>query len=134
MEQTIIEGIKQALARGQTLQQAMESFYYAGYSKEDIENAARAFQGTQPASPQTSAQQTAPVKKLKTNTLFSKKPVQKVSNYEPAKPIQKLQPKQGQKVSGYQRQKTKPGIDWILILMLLGLFALIGVLLFMLLT
>ncbi len=40
----IVGGIKLALSKGQSLQQAMQSFYNAGYKKEEIEEAARAIQ------------------------------------------------------------------------------------------
>lgn len=40
----LIEGLKSAIIRGETLQQAMSSLYNAGYEKEEIENAARALQ------------------------------------------------------------------------------------------
>ena len=134
MEQIIIEGIKQALARGQSLQQAMESFYYAGYPKEEIENAVRAVQGIQinPIVEQNYRKKLIVQKK-------PAKPTQKVSNY-PVPVSTKTQPivqkpvpaPQPTKISDYKRQKTRPGLDWILILMLMGLFILIGVLLFIL--
>ena len=130
MEQILIEGLKQALARGQSLQQAMESFYYAGYPKEEIEKAAKVIQGAQ-INPVTERKKQE-VKKLITNKKST--PVQKVSNY-PAKQV-KPKPQQlvkAQKISEYKRQKTRPGLDWILILMLFGLFGLVGALLFMLL-
>ncbi len=41
--QEILGGLKSALERGQTLKQAMMSFYQAGYRKEEIEDAARAY-------------------------------------------------------------------------------------------
>lgn len=41
--QEILGGLKSALARGQNLKQAMMSFYQAGYKKEEIEDAARAY-------------------------------------------------------------------------------------------
>jgi len=41
--QEILGGLKSALARGQTLKKAMMSFYQAGYKKEEIEDAARAY-------------------------------------------------------------------------------------------
>lgn len=41
--QEILGGIKSALSRGETLKQAMMSFYKAGYKKEEIEDAARAY-------------------------------------------------------------------------------------------
>ena len=42
VKQEILEGIKAALEKGETLKQAMMSFYTAGYKKQDIEDAARA--------------------------------------------------------------------------------------------
>jgi hypothetical protein len=41
INQDIIEGLKLAMSRGETLEQAMNSFYNAGYKKQDIENSAR---------------------------------------------------------------------------------------------
>ncbi len=41
--QEILGGLKSALERGQTLKEAMMSFYQAGYKKEEIEDAARAY-------------------------------------------------------------------------------------------
>lgn len=40
----IKEGLKEAVNRGESLRQAMVSFYNAGYKKQDIEEAARAVQ------------------------------------------------------------------------------------------
>ena len=41
--QEILGGLKSAVSRGQSLKQAMMSFYQAGYKKEEIEDAARAY-------------------------------------------------------------------------------------------
>ncbi|MBU2612246.1 MAG: hypothetical protein KKB62_00815 [Nanoarchaeota archaeon] len=41
--QEILGGIKAAIERGQTLKDAMMSFYQAGYKKEEIEDAAKAY-------------------------------------------------------------------------------------------
>ncbi len=41
--QEILGGLKTAVVKGQTLKQAMMSFYQAGYKKEEIEDAARAY-------------------------------------------------------------------------------------------
>lgn len=41
VNEQILNGLKFALAKGQTLKQAMMSFYNAGYSKQEIEEAAR---------------------------------------------------------------------------------------------
>jgi len=44
VREDIIEGLRAAMARGQTLRQAMMSFYNAGYVKDEIEEAARVMQ------------------------------------------------------------------------------------------
>ena len=41
VNQEIVEGLRLALSRGYSLENAMMSFYNAGYKKEDIEDAAR---------------------------------------------------------------------------------------------
>jgi len=41
--QEILGGLKAAIGRGQSLKQAMMSFYQSGYKKEEIEDAARAY-------------------------------------------------------------------------------------------
>ncbi len=41
MNNDLVEGLRVALAKGHTLEQAMMSFYNAGYIKEEIEEAAR---------------------------------------------------------------------------------------------
>jgi len=44
MKENILEGLKFAISKGDSLQEAMQSFYNAGYSREDIEYAARELQ------------------------------------------------------------------------------------------
>ena len=44
MNEEIAEGIKFAMSKGETLQQAMQSFYNAGYSRQEVEEAARSLQ------------------------------------------------------------------------------------------
>jgi hypothetical protein len=51
VKEEIIEGLKYAVAKGESLPKAMMSFYNAGYLKGDIEEAARALQA--PQLPQT---------------------------------------------------------------------------------
>ena len=48
VKEEILEGLKYALAKGESLPQAMMSFYNAGYLKKDIEEAARVLQAPQP--------------------------------------------------------------------------------------
>jgi hypothetical protein len=47
VKEEILEGLKYAVAKGEDLPKAMMSFYNAGYSKQDIEEAARALQAPQ---------------------------------------------------------------------------------------
>ena len=91
----IFEGLKLALSKGESLKQAMMSFYNAGYKKGDIEEAARALQGQR----------------------VEKEPIQPVQQVKPKKQKEIKTP---QKVSGYgtpaqiQMQaspKIKQGID-----------------------
>ena len=43
-KEELVEGIKQAIPRGETLERAMTTFFNAGYPQEDIEEAARVLQ------------------------------------------------------------------------------------------
>ena len=47
VREDILGGLKVALSKGHSLQQAMQSFYNAGYSKEEIEEAVRYLQSNQ---------------------------------------------------------------------------------------
>jgi len=47
VREDILGGLKLAMQRGETLEQAMMSFYSAGYKKEDVEDAARAIKTEQ---------------------------------------------------------------------------------------
>ena len=73
VREDIFGGLKLAVEKGETLEQAMISFFNAGYKREDIEETARVYQSgyyPQPVQPvqqapqiQQSAQQ-KPVKKI----------------------------------------------------------------------
>ncbi len=92
MDESILEGLKVAMSKGETLQQAMESFYNAGYGKEEIEEAAKALQY------QIHQEQIQKPKLVK--------PLDK--NINPVKTSgQKLQtPKATQKISNYEQEKN----------------------------
>ncbi len=137
----ILGGLKSAMLRGESVKQAMISFYNAGYKKQDIEDSAKTLlQLQQPV--QQPVQQAQPVNE-KYPKYIPAKPVQqpvkisqKVSNYgiprtkkQPKKIIQKPKPvSQPQKVSNYGTPPTKPkGKIAILILVFLLLF-LLGIL------
>lgn len=117
VNEDILQGLKSALARGESLKQAMISFYNSGYTKDEIEEAARALKvgqaeqpPPQPAQPQAEKSKTEkatikePTAKLKT--------VQRVSEYEPKK------------------SKGKGLIIILIILLVLLIAALVGVFLF----
>lgn len=76
----ILGGLKVAIARGSSLQDAMQSFYNAGYKKEEIEEAAKNLQN-KPA-PQTVSPQK--------NSFFPKNPF----TPSPKTPIMSLKPTQ----------------------------------------
>ena len=67
----ILEGLKLAMARGDSLQKAMMSFYNAGYKKEDIEEAARALQMRQTNQFNHTAQHTQHSAKQQKKSLLS---------------------------------------------------------------
>ncbi len=89
VKEEILEGLKYALAKGEPLPQAMMSFYNAGYSKEDVEEAARALQAPQLPQTQQPLQQPAqPVNQPSQQPLQPNQPqapvkvVQRVSEYK----------------------------------------------------
>ena len=134
----ILGGLSSALARGQSLKQAMMSFYNAGYVKEEIEEAARALSSgitqqpqqvvpQQPIQVQQSQQpiQQSPMK-------ISQQTIQKISSYGIQTPqqiitqqpfLQKQLPVV-QNVSSYeqpQKPKVKTAI-FVLVFLLMLLF------------
>ncbi len=104
-KEELVEGIKQALSRGESLEKAMTTFYNSGYKKEDIEEAAAAAQ--------------APV--------FQQGFQQPVMGSQ-AKPLVPQQPKIIQRVSAYgSKPPSKTGMAITIILIVVLLF-LIGIL------
>ncbi|HLC87205.1 MAG TPA: hypothetical protein VJH65_02945 [Candidatus Nanoarchaeia archaeon] len=107
---SILSGLKLAVSRGETLQQAMQSFYNAGYKKEEIQEAARDLLIEQK-------------RELKPVAKSEEKPeiIQKISKYEEEKPeISKTIPAKP-KPAGY-------GLVIVLIIVLLLLFGVLAVL------
>jgi len=91
----IVEGIKNGIKRGQSLKQAMISFYNAGYSRQDIEDSARVVQSqSQLVQP---SQQSSQIKTPSTNS-------QQISKI----PIQQSQKNYPQNVSSYVPQNFSP--------------------------
>ncbi len=118
MNYEILEGLKQAVSKGESLQRAMGTFYNAGYSKSEIEEAAREVQMQQSPHPTQIASQIQPrPEKPKFN---SGPTVQKISSYLPEKT-----PAPKQTISNYE-QTPKPKGKWLLILLVVILLILLG--------
>lgn len=84
IDEGIFGGLKLALSKGESLKQAMMSFYNAGYKKEDIEDSARALQKQNFEQKKIQHQkQEQPIKRSKKQILKRKpqKTTQKVSSY-----------------------------------------------------
>jgi len=133
VREDIVGGLKVALSRGNTLQAAMQSFYNAGYNKDEIEEAARFVMNNQssmgmfsppqsasppvsiPQKPQISPNQFTPsIPSLgipTTNTNLN----QKVSNYPTNLPIDSM-----------KKNKSSGSKIAMIILLFLILFLLVG--------
>lgn len=93
----IVEGIRNGIKRGQSFRQVMISFYNAGYSRQDIEDSARAIQSQMQPPQQITSQTTA-------TNLQSQKIQPRVSQYSPQNFSPQTQiPRQN--VSSYSYQK-----------------------------
>ena len=126
----IVEGLRNALSRGHTLEQAMMSFYNAGYEKQEIEEAARALH-EHPSHPLSHPKKMIPKK--------AEKPVTKPfpPEYHPrpqpkppvvAKPVEKPEIKPDKQVISKYEEKTKPKGKLALILLMIALFIFILIL------
>ncbi|MEK6882326.1 MAG: hypothetical protein AABY22_22090 [Nanoarchaeota archaeon] len=115
-KEDIIGGLRNAISQGATLKEAMQSFYNAGYEKEDIIEAARELQM------QNFSQLN------KTRPLIPQQPNTNIQNIQPTKTqIQKLPvtPGTNNQIQTIQ-QKSDNKIGWIVFFIVL-LIILIGV-------
>ena len=121
----IVEGLRNALSRGYSLEKAMKSFYNAGYKKEEVEDAARVLH-EHPSHPMSH-----PGKPLSKDV---KKPVTKPLSDEshPAPQTKPPEVKSQKSVTKPQKQliskyeeKTKPKGKLTIILLLAALFVLL---------
>lgn len=78
INQDILEGIKYAVARGESLESAKITFKNSGYSEQEITEAVNSFQG-QPEEQEESNSF------VNTTEVSKPRPVQKISNYESEK-------------------------------------------------
>ena len=110
----ILRGLKLALSKGESLKQAMMTFYNAGYKKEEIEEAAGTLQkennetAVQKKTIEPSAQK--PFKKYSKPKKQSKVPVQKISSYGESTKMQpplKKEIPEFEKLNGLEQKQTK---------------------------
>jgi len=119
VKEEIIEGLRIAVSKGESLEKAMTSFYNAGYKKEEIEQAAAAM--VQPSSFVQTAQQ-QPQQFQQKNIL-----PQQVSG-QPRPLIQQPPATVAQNVSDYGKKPSRKGLAitivlFIMLLLLLGVLA-----------
>jgi len=125
----ILSGLKNAISKGESLKDAMMSFYRAGYSKEKIEEAAREIQSEQRRERMAMTHQEVKESKSKKNTkpiaskpinkpISSKSPPQKVSQYIPEKKEIKPQVVQKPKkpISNYSSDEKESKLGWIILI------------------
>ncbi len=126
VKQEIVEGLRLATSKGESLQEAMMSFFNAGYSKEDIENAAKVLYSSRTKETQNSSDKQSPQNAQGDKSSLKPKPLNQ--RQEPSK-----KPKVIQRVSNYDEPPKQPRkiLTIILIIILIILFgALIGIFLF----
>ena len=132
VREDIIGGLKVAISRGNTLQQAMQSFYNAGYNKDEIDEAARFVMTNQPStgmiSSPTPTQQNSPPPK-------SIVPQNQNTQTQTISPPETVTPNTQQKISNYptnlprdstKKPKKSGAKIAMIILLILILFLLIG--------
>ena len=128
VNEEILGGLRLALAKGESLGQAMNSFYNANYKKEEIEEAAEFLnsQQIQPRQQTTVSQipkkQVSPVRKVKPKKqrLKKQRPIKKAIKSQPVKTIQN--------VSGYEEEHKRPEGTVITIILIFFLLILVGIL------
>ena len=131
-KEEIIEGLKAAIAKGDSLNKARMSFYNSGYSKQDVEDAAKIIDAPQIPQSQISQQQPTQTKTpVPTDSGESEfKAPQPIHPHEEMQTAQypSLQQSQPiQKVSNYDGRPSRLGAVMIFVLVFFLLF-LVGVL------
>lgn len=132
MNEEIFSGLKAALERGQSLKNAMMSFYNAGYDKTEIEEAARALVTAPEGMPVQVIQPIAQAPQP-TTTPSPAKPIPSAKPVPAAKPKETFAPgKVVQKVSNYGKRSLGNKIIVIVLALLLFMLAsaLIGIFIF----
>jgi hypothetical protein len=119
VREDILEGLKSAIAQGEPLNQAMISFFNAGYTRAEIQEAAQALQGQQLTQ---GVQQPGMPPQVQQPLQQPGQPIQ-----PPIQPQQGLLPGKPVQVASQYGQKKKPGKALIIVLAIF-LAVLIGIL------
>ncbi len=128
VRQDILSGLSSAIARGDSLRQAMISFYNAGYKKEEIEEAAKALNQpqqqvqTQPSTSQN-PQSSQPPQKIQTIPQTTQQVQPQVQQAFPSQSAK-------QNVSAYGKKKKSGGIIFLVVLLFVLVGALVSILVF----
>ena len=127
MKEELVEGIRQAISKGESIEKAMMSFYNSGYSKQDIEEAAAAIQspGFFQQMPQPVQQAVSPVPQQPVQKIQVQQPIQQIMAVP--QPQIMIQPGVVQRVSAYGPRPNKKGMAITIILVVILLF-LVGIL------
>ena len=131
----ILQGLKYALSKRESLQSAMQSFYNSGYKKEEIEEAARALQlemlqiqNVQQTPARQISQEPRLVQKEPQTTSLKKEEYKPLGTFSTVEQIQK--PEQKQKISNYEREQKDVFTIILIIILILLLITLVGVFIF----
>lgn len=116
----LIEGLRIALAKGYTLEQAMMSFYNAGYPKKDIEEAARVLL-YHPSQTLTHPEKPIPE--------HIKKPAKALPSQKPSKPLEGT-PRTISVYDEAAKTRTKATISVLILVLFVLLIALGGIIIF----
>ena len=115
VREDILAGLKQKVSKGESLRQAMMSFYKAGYRKEEIEEAARFIQNEKI---QEEMEMTY------SGVQENKRPIQDNPQYNSQyltaqiqqKPVQNITPaKPKSQISNYSYEQKKSWLGWIIL-------------------
>jgi len=106
VKEELVEGILEALSRGESMQTAMTSFYNAGYTKEDIEQAAVIASNVNFAQQAQQYQQPLPTQPIQTTqpTQQTQQP-NPVQQPQPQPQTQQYQPQPQTQIQQYQPQQ-----------------------------
>jgi len=141
MNRDVFEGLKVAIGRGESLEEAMQTFYNSGYEKKEIEDAARALHSwikqeqTKGKTPDIIPKVQKPQPQEFISDKFSFFPKRKKENemkkdISLSNNIQAQKPRMVQKVSGYEQEKPSRKKMIILVSLLILILVIILVSLF----